>query len=68
MGDYISISFKNFETFIEEFYVFNLDGQNYMQYGLKGMYSKIAIKNYEQLVGMVMGYTGLIGLDGLPLS
>ena len=44
------------------------DGQNYLQYGLAGRYSQIDGKIYDSLIGKVMGYAGLIGSGGLPLS
>ena len=59
---------ENVETFTEDFYIFNLDGQNYMQYGQKGMSSKIDILPYKAFIVAAMGYDGLIGPDGLPLT
>ena len=69
MGDFISIQLKDREKYPVNYYIYNRDGQNYIQAGLiPGMCSKIDAKTYEKLIFTVMGYDGMIGLDGLPLS
>lgn len=69
MGDYIIIKMNDREKYPVDFYVYSRDGQYYMQAGLlPGFSSKMDPKTYEKLVFTVMGYKGMIGPDGLPLS